>query len=102
MDPFELQHRLKDKQFCQMLELKGLNTKELIDELDKELKQIQQEEPKVEDEDFDLAELENMDPFELQKRLKDKNFVAILEKKGLNTKELIEELDNQLREIQDN
>lgn len=43
-----------------------------------------------------------MDPFELQKRLKDKNFVAILEKKGLNTKELIEELDNQLNEIQDN
>jgi len=35
-----------------------------------------------------------MDPFELQQRLKDKNFVAILEKKGLNTKELIEELDN--------
>ena len=89
IEPFELHHRLKDKQFCQKLELQGLNTKELIDEIDKELKQIQQEEPKVGDEDFDLAELENMNPYELQYRIKDKSFVAILEKKGLS-KKLIE------------
>ena len=55
-----------------MLENKGLNTKELIEELDNQLNQIQEEKPsnqKVEKNsenhdymDFDFNELENMDP----------------------------------------
>ena len=48
-------------------------------------------------EDFDLAELENMDPNELQEKLKDKTFRQMLEDKGLNTKDLIEELDRELK-----
>ena len=55
-----------------MLENKGLNTKELIEELDNQLNQIQEEKPsnqKVDKNsenhdymDFDFNELENMDP----------------------------------------
>lgn len=47
--------------------------------------------------DFDLAELENMDPLELQQKLKDNVFRQMLEDKGLNTKDLIEELDRELQ-----
>ena len=48
-------------------------------------------------EDFDLAKLENMDPNELQEKLKDNAFRQTLEDKGLNTKDLIEELDRELK-----
>jgi hypothetical protein len=34
MDPLELREKLNDKAFRQMLENKGLNTNELIEELD--------------------------------------------------------------------
>lgn len=34
MDPIELREKLNDHDFRQMLEDKGLNTKELIEELD--------------------------------------------------------------------
>ena len=34
MDPIELREKLKDKEFRQMLESKGLDTQELIHELD--------------------------------------------------------------------
>lgn len=61
-----------------MLEDKGLNTKELIEELDKELKQLNQpvadNDEQHMDNEFDLADLENMDPLELQQKLKDANF----------------------------
>jgi len=53
------------------------------------------------DEEFDLNELENMDPFELQEKLKDANFRQVLENKGLNTQELIEELEKELIQIKD-
>lgn len=49
------------------------------------------------DEEFDLNELENMDPFELQEKLKDAKFRQVLENKGLNTQELIEELEKELK-----
>ena len=65
-----------------MLENKGLNTKELIEELDNQLNQIQEEKPsnqKVDKNsenhdymDFDFNELENMDPHELREKLNDK------------------------------
>lgn len=53
------------------------------------------------DEEFDLNELENMDPFELQEKLKDAKFRQILENKGLNTQDLIEELDKELKQIKE-
>ena len=96
MDPFELQEKLKDANFRKILENKGLNTQELIEELEKELIQIK-DQGTEEEQDFDLAELENMDPLELQEKLKDSKFRQILENKGLNTQELIEELDKELQ-----
>ena len=50
---------------------------------------MEPEEQNENDDNFDFAELENMEPKELREKLNDEEFRQMLEDKGLNTLELI-------------